>query len=241
MPVDRYFVESALKAGERVELDEGEARHLVKVVRGRPGDQVELVNGRGQLAIARVAESRKEQCYLTVVSVEKRADPPPRLVLAIALPRPNRLDTVLEKATELGASDFWLFPGERSEKRDPLSESQLRRLRAVTIAAMKQSGRLSLPGIEQLPALEKWQQLPNLAYFGDVRPTAPPLLTRLPKSAHIQEIALVTGPEGGLTEREIALLEGMGAQGVSLHHNTLRADTAPIVALTLVCGGIATL
>lgn len=239
MPIDRYFADSRFVEGERVDLDESEARHLVKVARGRVGDHVELINGRNQLAEAVVTDIGRERCQLTLITVEKKEDRGPRIVLAIALPRLTRLDTILEKGTELGADDFWIFPGERSEKQAPLSETQLRRAQAILIAAMKQSGRFRLPTLEQLPPLLEWKQLPNLALFGDVRPEAPPILARIPNSAHIQEIALITGPEAGFSEREVKALENLGAQGVSLHHNVLRTDTAPIAALTLVWGKLA--
>jgi 16S rRNA (uracil1498-N3)-methyltransferase len=241
MPADRYFADVRFVEGDRIELEENEARHLVRVARGRVGDRVELVNGRNQLAQAVIADVGRDQCQLTLVKVEKRTDRPPRVVLAVALPRLNRLDTVLEKGTELGASDFWLFPGERSEKQDPLSDTQMRRVHAVLVAAMKQSGRFQLPALELLPPLSEWQQLPNLSLFGDVRSNAPPLLNKIPSSGHIQEIAILTGPEAGFSDREVKILENLGAQGVSFHHNILRADTAPIAALSLVWGKLALL
>ncbi|MGE3954159.1 MAG: 16S rRNA (uracil(1498)-N(3))-methyltransferase [Parachlamydiales bacterium] len=223
MPHDRFYVQGPLRPHTRVELGGEEAHHL-RVMRKRQGDTVELINGQGALAKASVGEKNS----LSIEEVVVMEEPKPRLILAQALPKPNRLDLILEKGTELGAATFLLFPGERSEKKE-LSPSQLERAHRIIVAATKQCGRLYLPEVVVMPPLKEWSPFPRSALFGDIREGAPKLKDALPEG---DEITFFVGPEGGFSDRELGLLEKQ-AQGVKLHPLILRTDTAPLVALAL--------
>jgi 16S rRNA (uracil1498-N3)-methyltransferase len=195
-------------------------------MRIKAGESVELIDGKGTLATARVKTPGKETSLLEI-STSIQATPSKELILAQALPRPNLLDWILEKGTELGATQFWLFPGELSEKKE-LSAHQLQRLTTLTIAAMKQSGRLFLPQIHLKPALAKWPSLPGQVFYGDTRSSAPKL-TCNPQDP----ITFFIGPEKGFSSKEIDHLEQtLKAKGVKLHDNILRTETAGLVALS---------
>jgi len=182
------------------------------------------VNGKGQLATGAVAKIGKKSAEVEVSSVHTKPAPNRALILIQAIPRRGRLDTILEKGTELGATEFWLFPGERSERK--VKADQLERFSSVTVAALKQCGRLYLPEIRLLPGIQKWKDLPERTYYGDFSEGAKPL------TSHSQA-AIVIGPESGLTEQEIDHLRSLGAEAVTLHDNILRTDTAAICALAL--------
>ncbi len=228
MPHDRYYTPRPLSPDQTLVLSGEEARHA-RVMRAKAGGQIELINGKGAIATATLLEVKKRELEVRVEAVQMEEEPAPHLILAQALPKPSRLDLILEKGTELGASRFLLFPGERSEK-TTLSTNQLERAKRITIAAMKQSGRLYLPEIQLMPPLEKWTDFPKTALFGDLREGAPLLKNALPEGP---EAAFFVGPEAGFTEGEITLLEQRGAKGVKLHNLILRTDTAPLVALAL--------
>jgi 16S rRNA (uracil1498-N3)-methyltransferase len=230
MPHSRFFIDSALNVDDVVLLEGDEAHHLQRVMRKKVGDQVELVNGCNQLALCKILAFEKKGIQLKTLSlIEKQMDHFP-IILCQALPRLNRLETIVEKGTELGMTELRLFSGELSEKKE-LSATQLQRLKIISIAAMKQCGRLDLPKISLKQPLLGWQSLDYPAFFGDLSEEAPPFLSCFQKK---EGILFFIGPESGFTEQEENHLRALGAQGVRLHPSILRTDTAPLVALALI-------
>ncbi len=229
--IERFFTSESLAANGEISLDGQEFHHLVHVMRASINDQVELVNGRGTLATATIVHLDKKKAVLRVDSVIQEAHPKSQVVIAQAIPRLNRLDFILEKGTELGMTQLWLFPGEKGE-RHKLTEHQIERMRSVTIAAMKQCGRLYLPEIHLKSALKDWKELGLEAFFGDPRSTIPfsSVLSSKPES----DLLFFIGPESGFSENETVILERLKAKGVKLHDNVLRTDTASLVALSVI-------
>lgn len=232
MPHDRFYVDDALEMGTCVLLLEEEAHHMAQVMRVRVGERVSLVNGRGSLADAEAIQISRQRCELRVLRVIVAKPDPFRIILAQGMPRFNRLDTIVEKGTELGMHEIWLFPADRSEKK-ALNESQEQRLQAIVVASMKQCGRLDLPKIVLKPPLHKWTELPFPAFYGALDAQAPSFSARLGELQPLQGSLFFVGPEAGFSNTEIADCKRLGAHGVSLHRNVLRTDTAPLVALTM--------
>ena len=225
MPSDRYFIDAPLTEGAIVSLEEGEFHHLANVMRTQIGETVELVNGKECLAHAVVEKIEKKRAALHIRSVHKKSNSGKKAILAQALPRLQKLEFILEKGTELNAGAFWLFPGILSEK-DSISPSQLDRLRAHIISAMKQCGRLDLPDLLLKPPLDQWEKPEGTLLFGDTRETAKPL-TKTEGT-----VIIFIGPEKGFHPKEIEILENkFQATGVKLHDNILRVETAALVAL----------
>jgi 16S rRNA (uracil1498-N3)-methyltransferase len=234
MPENRFFTHEKLEKSKTLTLQGEELRHLA-VMRLMPEDTLEIINGKGALAVGRVCGLNKKEARLEVNEVTQEAERTFPLIIAQAIPRPSRLDIILEKGTELGMTKLILFPGEQSEKTS-FTQEQLHRIEKVLIAAIKQCGRLWLPEIEIAPPLLKWKELPcPVSYFGDFREGVPTLFSAWRKNPpQIQSGALfIVGPEKGLTEREEKHLEDLGGVGVTLHKNVLRTDTAPLCALSL--------
>jgi 16S rRNA (uracil1498-N3)-methyltransferase len=231
MPQERFFYPKALVVGETVSLDEEETRH-VKVMRPRIGDELELINGQGFLAKAVLLSLEKKDCAFAVKSVFYEEPAKEKLILAQGLPRQNRLDFIVEKSTELGIAELWLFDGERSEKKG-LSSQQHQRIELQFIAAMKQSGRLFLPTLRYLPAISNCiKEEGSLWLFGDLSIDAPRLLEAIPKEK-VGAIVAFIGPEAGFSSQEIDWLRNHEALGVRLSSNILRTDTAAIAMLAL--------
>jgi 16S rRNA (uracil1498-N3)-methyltransferase len=228
MPSDRYYQAQPFYLEQKLTLEDAEAHHLASVMRNRVGDQVELVNGQGQLAIGRVYSIAKNSVAIEIVNTYSEDPTTTQLILAQALPKMNRLEYILEKACELDIDQIWLFPGKLSEKYE-LTKNRLERINHILISALKQCGRLFLPKLIMKPALKNWSALPLPAYFGDLRQEAPPfdkiLLGQMPDS-----LLFFIGPESGLAAEETAFLEENGVKGVKLHKNILRTDTAAIAA-----------
>jgi 16S rRNA (uracil1498-N3)-methyltransferase len=194
-------------------------------MRVRVGETVELVNGKGALATAKVHSLEKKRAGLTIQESTSQFPSLPQILLGIPYLRPSKLEWILEKGTELGADSFLLYPAESSEKRD-LSESQLERLQNLLVSAMKQSGRLFLPHLELLSSFSELLQREAKILFGDTRKGAAPF-DEVPFP-----VLFITGPESGFSEEEQTLLEQKGT-GVQLNLNILRAETAPIAAISL--------
>jgi 16S rRNA (uracil1498-N3)-methyltransferase len=233
MPVDRYYIKSPLEEGQTIQIEGPEFHHLIHVMRATKGDSLEIVNGCGVLAEGTLQLIEKKQAIIQIEKVIKKALPSFQIILALAIPRSNRLDFILEKGTEIGMTELWLFPGQRSERKT-FSDHQLERMEAVIISAMKQSGRLDLPLIKVHENLKKWSSLPYPAFFGDLSPLADSFEKTWNKNPPQNGILFFIGPESGLNEQEIHILQKLGAKGVNLHHNILRTDTAALATLVLI-------
>lgn len=224
MPVNRFYSDTPLKRLTTLSLEESEAQHLIQVMRGKVGEAVEVVNGKGALANGTIASIRKREAVISLSDVTTAPPPSHKILLAQALPRINRLDFIIEKGTELGVDTFWIFPGERSE-RHLLNPHQLERLQHICIAAMKQSGRLWLPQIQWKPSLQNWDTIPLPAIFGD-----PDGKEMIPSCT---ACTLLVGPESGWSEAEILFMKEKKCAGVCLHENILRTDTAALAGIVL--------
>ncbi len=233
MPSERYYLDNALAANSQVFLKEGEHHHLARVMRTEVGDQIELVNGAGVLAEATVEVIEKSQSRLLITSIQKESKPT-EVILIQALPKLPRLELIVEKGTELGMTQLWLFPGQKSEKKE-LNDHQQQRLEAHMVSAMKQSGRLFLPKLHQLPPLKQWKnRLTFPSFYGDLSLQAPLFKQAWDEKKLKQGVGFFVGPESGWSDNELQLLQMMQVQPVRLHPNILRTETAAIAALALI-------
>lgn len=220
MPHDRFYIDAPLE--KECTLEGDEFQHLSRVMRKKEGDEVELVNGRHELALARIESLEKRSVHLTILSCTEKKPLLPPLILAQAFPKLSNLEYILQKGTELGVSTFHIFESTLSEKKPP-TDNQMKRLNHILISAMKQCGRLDLPEL-------KWGFPENLSgnvYFGDLCPTTQSLHTigKLPAT-------LVIGPEKGFTEKEVETYRSK-AQSVSLGPYILRAETAALAGVAI--------
>lgn len=231
MPAERYYYPGNLDPSDSIVLDGPEFIHLSKVMRSRVGDLIELVNGKGALAQGQVVRLDKREAHIRIEDCRTEKPSERRLIIAQAIPRLNRLETILEKGTELGMDEIWLFPGALSEK-TTFSENQLARMEYILITAMKQCGRLFLPKLVFEKELKKWEKLNLPAYFGDVREDASHFFDEWVRRGKQDKFLFFIGPESGFTIEETEKLESLGAKGVKLHPYVLRTDTASLCALS---------
>jgi 16S rRNA (uracil1498-N3)-methyltransferase len=234
MPADRFFIDTPLEPFSRLSLEGEEFHHLHRVMRMQEGEALEVVNGKNQLAKARIERIDKMAAQLSIQEVVFQPVKEPKIILAQALPKLSHLEWILEKGTELGAHAFWLFPGQLSEK-EGLNAKQEERLKKITIAAMKQCGRLDLPPLSFHPPIKQWNPLPYKILLADPDPTVP-YLWQLPSSFFREKdpLLICIGPERGFSSQEKEVLKAsLGALCVRIHPNTLRAETAPLAALSI--------
>lgn len=226
MRIERFYLDAEFKENMPIFLEGTEHHHGAHVLRLTLGDSIELVNGRGALARAEILSVGKDQMKLRITQLSHSPSLPYRIAAAIPLMRPSKLEWVIEKGTELGADSFLLYLADYSEKEN-LSSHQLERLRAITISAIKQSRRTFLPPIEILPSLAQLLSKEARFYFGDLTSDAPYFHREA-----VPYSIFISGPEKGFSREEHLLLTSK-ANGQKLSPHVLRAETAPLAALTL--------
>lgn len=216
---ERFFLNQEYIENSVVFLEDAEQHHLSHVLRIRQGEIVELINGKGSLALAKTQKKG-----LLILEVHQCL-PKTEILLGIPFMRPSKLEWILEKGTEIGVSSFFLYPADKSTQKS-LSDHQIQRLNNVIISSLKQSKRLYLPHLEIHLRLEEILAKEAICYFGDVRETVPFLI---PKN---ETPLFISGPESGFSDKEVTLLE-QKAKGVRINQNILRAESAPIVASSI--------
>lgn len=226
----RLFVPHDLAPGAALELDEGQSRYLAAVMRQAVGDEVAVFNGRDGEWRATLAKVGKRAVTLTALSCARPQTLGPDLELVIALVKRARLETIVEKAAELGARRIRPVTTERTNA----DHTRIDRLQAIAMEASEQTGRLDVPDVlapTKLEALLTTWDTGRRLLFCDEAGDAAPVLTAVDGGG---PWAILIGPEGGFSPRERAALRALPfATPASLGPRILRADTAAISALTL--------
>ena len=234
-PKHRFFSADLPTAGPAtVDLTADEARHAREALRLRTGDDVELFDGCGGLAMAEVVEVSRRSVRVRVDSVQAVQRPGPLVHLGFAVPKGKRLDWLLEKATELGAASLRPVVFERSVAGGgALGQTKRDRWQAHCIAAAKQCGLNYLPEIHEPLSLGEFlaETAGLLMLMGDVSAEARPLAEGLAAESENLDLCLIVGPEGGLTPAERAACIDIGALPVRIGATTLRIETAAVALL----------
>ena len=228
----RLHVPDALAAGAPVSPSPEQSRYLIAVMRLAIGSEVLLFNGRDGEWRATVVEANKRGCRLTVGSNMRPMVQGPDLDLVVALVKRGPLETIVEKAVELGVRRIRLVQTRRTNA----DRANIGRLQAIATEAAEQTGRLEVPeilGPEKLDrVLDGWPANQRLM-FCDEAGGVPPALSAL-TAADGGPWAVLIGPEGGFDPTEGERLRALPfVTSVSLGPRILRADTAAIAALTI--------
>ncbi len=206
-------------------------KHLQTVLRLRPGNRVQLFNGTGQVATA-VLRANSEVELLDVVNYPP---PPCSLVLIQGLPKGDKLELILQKGTELGVNQFCLTPMERSVGllKSNRKQQKTERWQKIVEEAARQSRQYHLPRLEISTSLRDAvstveADLKLLLWEESAKPLDEVLPEMLPR-----RIAVVVGPEGGISQDEADQARSAGYQAVSLGPRILRTETAGLAIMTI--------
>ena len=226
----RLFIPHDLAPGAALVLDEGQSRYLAAVMRQTVGDAVMVFNGRDGEWRASIAAVGKRAVTLTALSQTRPQHLGPDLDLVIALVKRGRLETIVEKAAELGARRVRPVVTERTNA----DHTRTDRLRAIAMEAAEQTGRLDVPEVSEPVKLARlladWDPARRLLFCDEAGDAAPVL--EAVKDAG--PWAILIGPEGGFSPAEREMLRALPyATPATLGPRILRADTAAISALTL--------
>ena len=208
-------------------LSAEEAHHCLTVLRLKPGDAVNVFDGRGQEAQCRFNENGR----LTILQQSKTPPLPCRITLAQAIPKRN-MDLIVQKATELGVSGLVPLISERTLKR-PTGTPE--RWREITLEACKQSGNNWLPEIQAPQEARAFLESPgtfDLKLIASLQPDSKPLKEIL-AGVSPRSVLILIGPEGDFTPAELASAKSAGCLPLSLGPLVLRAETAALYALSI--------
>ena len=237
MRLTRVYVAESLASGRRVRLEGNAASHITRVLRLRVGAALTLFDGTGGEYEGSIDKAHGGEVIVAVgaqTPIERES--PLELTLAQGVSRGERMDLVVQKATELGVSHLVPVLTERSVVRLSAQQSdrKVNHWRAITIAACEQCGRNRLPTIAAPVALREFLATSTGASPGArllLSPTAAATLADLPRPAN--RVTVLIGPEGGLTDEEERAAIAAGFMALRLGPRVLRTETAAIAALTL--------
>jgi 16S rRNA (uracil1498-N3)-methyltransferase len=229
---------SLLAAGQEVVLPQTESHHAAHVLRLKEGAPVELFDGYGAAATGTIAGIRKGEVRVYLETVRPTAPRPrPEIHLAFAVPKGNRLDWLLEKATELGVASLEPIRFDRSVAGgEDLGNAKRQRWQGHCIAAAKQSGADWLPTIMSPLPLAAFlaKDRAGVRLYGTPLAEAASMARVLTMPTPVDSVYIVVGPEGGLTDAELGLLNASGFSAARLGHTTLRVETAAIALMAAV-------
>ncbi len=235
--IPRFFI-SPREIGDGLATLQGEdLKHLVSVLRVRPGDRVILLDGQDNSFSAELLHADKEKALLRIRSQEKiLSEPLVQITLAAALLKGEKFDLVIQKATELGVSRVIPFLSSHTIAKIPSGKQveRIDRLQKIAKEAAEQSERGKIPLIAGPLSFEELCSLNDfdLKLICAERGGFPGLKTVLRKGEKPAKILALVGPEGGFTEEEIQLARSKNFTAVSLGKRILRSETASFLLLS---------
>ncbi|RQW01020.1 MAG: 16S rRNA (uracil(1498)-N(3))-methyltransferase [Calditrichaeota bacterium] len=212
-------------------LSAEESHHIMRVLRKKTGDNIELTDGKGHRIHGRIGNQQERQLVVEVEAYDKQPFPVEnRIEIAISIIRPNRMDWAVEKLVELGVEKItpltWHYTNYKNLKADHLKK--------IIINAMKQSHQYYIPEIKQVITGEEWLKqtkektgLKLIAHPGTDFMTSPSRY-----SARTGNIHIAIGPEGGFDETELQLARNSNFYAIALSQTVLRTETAAIAAVS---------
>ncbi len=233
MRLSRVYVDAALSPGARIELPAAAGVHLAKVLRVRSGDELILFAGDGREFPASVESVRGTKVAVAIGEARTvDRESPIAVTLLQCIARADRMDLIVQKATELGVARIVPVQSRRGVVRLPAAQadSKAAHWRAIAVSACEQCGRNRLPGIEAPRRLTDYlAELPP----GGVRLLLDPDVPSGRAASEVgREVTVAVGPEGGFDEEEIEAFRLSGFHAMSLGPRVLRTETAAIAALT---------
>lgn len=234
----RFFVSAEEFSGEELCLVGENAQHA-KVLRLKAGEEVLVCDGQGQECICKIADVQPGEVALTVL--ERRASETEaklKVSIYMAFPKADKLEHVIQKATELGACEIVAFPSARcvSKPDEKSLKKKLERWQKIAASAAEQSGRGRIPEVLVLSsfqaALERAAQAEKALMFYENEQAV--TLRMALEEGEYRTVSLLTGPEGGLEVSEVEKARAAGLQVCTLGKRILRCETAPLCALSAV-------
>lgn len=236
MKEKRYYFNGNLCISKTITLEGDEFHHLTNVMRSKIGERICVFNGDSFFYFGNVKSISKKFAEIEITEkIESKNEPKIKLSVYQALAKGDKLSLIMQKITEIGASELALFESKFCDVKANTNKQE--RMESIAISASKQCGRATVPEITGIFSIkEVASQIKNFDAFyvayenKDGNTLAKDLLKN---KNSINSVAIMIGAEGGFSDDEITLLEQSGAKIVSLGNRILRTETASIV-----CSGV---
>lgn len=231
----RFFVRQPIRVGQALSLPQFAADHALRVLRMRDGDAITLFNGDGHDYSGRLASVHKGTASVQIDAQEPvDVESPLAVTLVQAIVRSEKMDWIVQKATELGVTQIVPVTSERSEVRlgEERADKRHARWQHVIESACEQCGRSRVPELAMPQSLAQYAgELPMVA-DGALRLTLHPEATRgLSELVAPTSATIAIGPEGGFSDRDLSILDQVGFTRLRLGPRVLRTETAGTVAM----------
>ena len=243
--MQQIFTEQDMKKGDEITVEGEDARHLAQVVRMRPGERLRVSHvfpdgGEGGSFICELTGAEKACIRLRVLEEVPSTELDNEIVLFQAIPKGDRMETVIEKAVELGARE--IVPVEMKHCVVRLDEkkkkTRVRRYQSIAENAARQSKRSRIPRVGDVisyrEALERAKTSDICLVPYECEEGMAATAEAVAKIAPGKSVSIFIGPEGGFAEEEIRAARDLGMDVISLGRRILRTDTAAIAAMTMV-------
>lgn len=231
--MNRFYIETELNTGHTIELTESVFHHWVRVLRAKEQEQAIFFNGKGGEYVVTLTQINKKNAFVSVDQFDAADRTAPfKVILGQVMSKGDRMDYAIQKATELGVSTIQLLTSERCEMRLKYDRDQkkLDHWQFVAIAACEQCGMNRVPEILAPISLSDWVESDLPASRFVLAPNKDQENVLLNSSP---DLALLIGPEGGLSEAEINIANQNNFKNWCIGDRVLRTETAPVVALSI--------
>lgn len=233
MRLSRVYTEQNLQCDTTVTLEDTQAHYLGKVLRLKAGDQISLFNGDSGEFLGEIELVEKKAIHIKLSDqVDNKSDPVFPIHIGIGISRGERMDYMIQKATEVGVSSITPLFTERCEVKlkGDRANNRLAHWTKIAIAACEQSGRCTPPVIEEPEALTTWLQKPRFdaCFVLDHRGS-----NGFDAALNPQSACFLIGPEGGLSDEEVATASFVSFTPLCIGPRVLRTETAPLVAISI--------
>ncbi len=233
----RFFISSSQVREDRITVTGEDVRHIASVLRMKTGDELLLCDGQGTDYRVRIIDAGKKEIRTEVVGSTRRELAGPAITLGQGLPKSDKMDWIVQKATELGVSSIVPLVTERTIVKIRDEEKRVSRWQKICREAAMQSNRPDIPRVEPILRFSDFlrtlnSELGTLLLLPWEEGTTP-IKNVLRAHSAVKDIIVLIGPEGGFAPSEAELARANGFHLVSLGPNILRTETAAISALAM--------
>jgi 16S rRNA (uracil1498-N3)-methyltransferase len=234
----RFFISPGQISGSRITVTGGDVRHIAGALRMKPGETLVLCDGKGTEYVATISQIGQAELVAEIVREAKREMPYPRVTLGQGLPKSDKMDWIVQKATELGVSNILPLATERTIVKIKDEEKRINRWQKIAREAAMQSNRMDIPDIGQIVSFKEFLRSltpdPRTLLLLPWEEGTEPIKNVLRQNAEVKNILILIGPEGGFSVAEADMAKSKGFHLVSLGPNILRTETAAIAVLSMI-------
>ncbi len=234
----RFFISPGQVSGRDIIVTNEDVRHIATVLRMKTGDRLLLCDGWGTEYTVKISDINESVIKTNILGQSRREIRYPLITLGQGLPKSDKMDWIVQKATELGTASIVALITERTIVKVKDEEKRSLRWRKICREAAMQSNRADLPRVEGIRAFGDYVRTldpePGTLLLLPWEEGTEPIKSVLRGRTEVKNIVVLIGPEGGFSAAEAALAQEKGFHAVSLGPNILRAETAAVTVLAMI-------